>query len=384
MGKTFGISIGLGIVKPNFEKPFEENFEKAFSAFKEYKKAKISERKAFFGVLSRKDWESLVGIKLIENSSIEGKKFLEGEYKKILFFDEERLFLETVELNREMENNLFLLKKKRSFAKSIAKGIFRVKNAFSGFERLFKKKILLEMGFFRLLPFCYSLIEELPESKKQFVKYNESDAIEFVSKPGQSLNKIEKELLRNILLAEKILAKKGLKLFFGSVYPKTKRMGLLKKIGIGEDQNFLELHLHMGNFDSAAEMAELYNKIIGFFEANPLLIEEERRLFYGLKNPRRLSLKGIEEQIRARFGKNSRLEKPGRPDIDAIISALNNRKQKFLARDYATVFIRPELGTIEIRAFGTKGNGTKSIRKNLHENIVFFEQFMKKLELASA
>lgn len=381
MKKTFGIELELGLVKAGLEKPFEKDFFRSFRAFKRYKKDRISMRTGFFGRIDKKDKECLFGIRLIEEASKREKEFLQKEYEKLAIVDEAELVKKIMELGRDMEKNMFLLKKKWNLAKSVIPALFKINKTFSEFEYLLKKKILLEIAFFRTLPFYFSLVRKLPKAMQASLKYDESDAIEFVSKPSFNLEAIEKELLRNILAAEKALGKSGLTLFFGSTYPRTQRIGLFKQIGIGEDHNLLGLHLHIGNFESLEEMAGCYNKIIRFFEKKPEIIDETRREYYYLRNPGKLDLqKDLDCQIEKLFGKNSKLEKAGRPDIDAIISVLNRKKTKHIARDYATVFIRPELCTIEIRAFGTKGNGIKNPKESLHKNISFLKKFLEEVE----
>lgn len=381
MTKTFGIEIELGVVNKNLEKPTEPDFLKAFTAFKKYKTEKIMKRQIFFGKLSRRDKNDLKTIQALSkilNSS--GKKSLQEKYEKFLRLDNEELFGKIVELNKKMNQNFLFSKSIFDFLKKTPLGLISLNKSFAQFDEMLCEKLLLEMAFFRILPLFDCLSKRLNNEQLKHIKYDESDSIEFASEPHTNLNDIEKELLNNIELIEKTLEKKKAYLFFGGNYPKTKRIGLFEKIGIGEDQDFLGLHVHIGGFSNKVEMAEYYNKLIDFFEKNPNLIEKERKNYYRLQNPDKIDCNdtGLENKLKIMFGKkDSKFERSERPDVNKIISMLNNQKSRTLIRDYSTIFIRPEYGTIEIRAFGTKGNGRNNTKENLNKNIVFVKKFLK-------
>lgn len=383
MTHTIGIEIELGILDKQKNKPVEKSFEKAFAAFCWFKTEKILARKKFFGALSQSEKDYLLALKRIKNK-IQQKKAvkLEKEFSRLIKLDDLELVNETVFL-RGLLNKNFLSASNTKALLTSAHGIFAMKKTLSDFEKNLEQKILLEMAFFKVLPIVHELQKVLSEKERNLVKFDESDAIEFVSHPKNSLKEAEKELFPRMLHVQDILEKKGLFLFFGQHYPKTKMLGLLERFGFGEDQNFLGLHLHLGSFEDKKQTAEYYNRIVDFFEANHEIVERDRWVFYGLKNPGRIAIAensfGLEKELFLRFGKNAKFERSGRPNVEKIVSFSGGKKSGLALRDYSTVFFRPEFGTIEVRAFGTKGNAKDSLPKNLHANIAFLEKFLQKI-----
>jgi hypothetical protein len=382
MPKTFGVEIEVGIVNTKGKKPTEKNFEKAFEAFKNFREKKTKERLDFFHCLSRNEKNDFIALHAIsEKISKKQAAKLEKEYLFLLKKDEKELFREILKLDKRMEKNFFFANNFLEIEKNLH-GLLGFDKEFLEFEKILKKKVLIEMAFFKLLPIVASVQSQLQKKDKNFVCFDESDAIEITTSPAKRLDQAEKELFDRINKIEKVLEKKELFLFFGPRNPKTKNIGLLKKIGLGEDQNFLGLHLHIGNFANKKEMAKYYNKIISFFEKNPGIIERERIEYYGLKNPKRLNenSKRLEKKVLRMFGKNSKLERANRPTLSNILSKLNSKQVNYFSRDNATVFFRPEYKTIEVRAFGTKGKGIGKTKENLRMNIEFLEDFLKELE----
>ena len=231
----------------------------------------------------------------------------------------------------------------------------------------------------RILPVFKRLVSGLEVGDN--IQYDRSDALEIVTSPCRELGDVRRDLMAMYDKIRPELEELGLKLFFGARLPDAKPTGWKETLGRGEPQNMLGLHVHFGRVRDEFEAAVAYDAfrccapVIIALTANSGIAAGEnsgymsaRQALYRNMLPPRIGVKlnmsdeekaELRQRMRGIFGENSKVEQGAQYSIESEIHRLlaqngigavdDQPRDTMSSRGYSAVYLRPELGTVEVR-----------------------------------
>jgi len=234
----------------------------------------------------------------------------------------------------------------------------------------------------KALPTYTDIAQGLSSEERKVITYDSSDAIEIITTPCRTLEDVKSEFMRAYERIRPELDDRGLKLLFAARLPDAVPTGWKERLGRGEPQNVFGMHVHFGRVNDefeAAAVYEAYRRVspeIMALTANSGVssneeqdVVSERQVLYRNLIPEGLDVspamswserRKLRMQMKDVFGTNSEYEQSSQHSLEGAIedamreSGMVKGKKKKAdivkgSRGYSCVYMRPELGTIEVR-----------------------------------
>ena len=252
----------------------------------------------------------------------------------------------------------------------------------------------------KILPHYVQLQKELPRELKPKLKYDRCDALEIITSPQPTVQDIKEDLLRTITEIRPFLNEKALYFLFAAVLPTGKPTHWPEILNKGQAQNIFGLHVHFGRIKNAIEAAVVYEAYrrtapellaltanSGVFNKRITKNMCERQYLYQNKIPPALPVKThmiekekqeLTRQIRLMFRPNTN-PLSNQTDLRPLIPLLLNKKVVRYpvdnpSRATSCVWIRPELGTVEVRITDIQTNYEQpTLSGHIQQNLVVID-----------
>jgi len=259
----------------------------------------------------------------------------------------------------------------------------------------------------RVLPTYVDITQGLSPKEKERITYDSSDAIEMITSPCRTVDDVRTELNGFYEKIKPELEKKGLNVLFAARLPDAKPTGWKERLGRGEPQNVFGMHVHFGRVNDefeAGTVYEAYRRVapeIMALTANSGVSSGEivdavsyRQKLYRNLIPEKVDAKPnmsgkekrqVRKQMSELFGENSEFEQSSQHSLEGAIQDMliekglmkkKNEKTDLVkgARAYSCVYMRPELGTIEVRMVDVQSDyDNNTLGKHIDANLYAVE-----------